>query len=214
MSMSVGSCVAIAGWCPAVISDFIMRSYAASTSGFLLIGDALRLFVGALDQPDARAQGVEALARSCSLRYSADCSTTPICRWPCCHSVSKISSVTSVYGEFSMSMRTKNPAGSARSRIFRRLSTAHRLVDVEAELRQLQRQMPRPMPDFAMASMTARYARVADVGFVEVRHALAEKIERVQSSRAPRRRAQPRSPRRRVSPAMNRRAKLCGRRMP
>src|SRR5579864_7766023 len=72
-------------------------------------------------------------------------------RWPCCQSVSKISSVTSVYCESSMSTRTKNPAGSARSRIRRRLSTA-----------------------VALSTSSP-----SGVGFVQVRDALAQEIERL-----------------------------------
>ena len=69
------------------------------------------------------AAGKDPQVRVVLLRGSADCSTTPALRYPCCHMVSNTSSVTCVNGEFSMSMRTKNSCFAAASRIRRRLST-------------------------------------------------------------------------------------------
>src|SRR2546428_239466 len=106
-----------------------------------------------------RAPSVTRRWRSRSVRYSADCRTTPTCRYSCCHSVSKISMVTSVYGEFSMSIQTKNPAGSARFRIFRRLSMALALSTSSPSYVSLRERL-RPMPDAMTASMMRRYSRV------------------------------------------------------
>ena len=65
--------------------------------------------------------------------------TVPICRCPCCHSVSRMPSVASVYGEFSMSMRTKNPLRIGRLEDAPHVVHRGRAIDVESQLRQLQR---------------------------------------------------------------------------
>ena len=88
-----------------------------------------------------------------------------------------------MYGEFSMSMRTKNPAGSARSRILRRLSIALALSTSRPSCVSLS-EMLRPMPRRDHRVDHREVVARRRVGAVEVQHALAEQIERdVQAAR-------------------------------
>ena len=118
----------------------------------------------------------------------------------------------SVYAELSMSTRTKKPAGSARSRILRRLSTAVALSTSNPSCVSFSETL-RSMPESATAWTTARYSRVAasarsrSVTLSPSRSSVTV-MPRASIARA----ASIASTT--VSPAMNRRAKLVGRRMP
>ena len=76
-------------------------------------------------------------------------------------------------------MRTKKPAGSARSRILRRLSTALALSTSSPSCVSFS-EMLRSMPDATIASMTLEVLARRGVGLGEAGDALAEQVERDQ----------------------------------
>ena len=90
----------------------------------LLIGDRLRLAVRALDETDARAERVDAPEIVLAAIQSPTAARRRSAGIPAATASRRCRASPSVYFELSMSMRTKKPAGSASSRIFRRLSTA------------------------------------------------------------------------------------------
>ena len=103
--------------------------------------------------------------------------TVPTLRCPCRHSVSRISSVASVYGEFSMSMRTKNPFASAGSRMRRMLSTAVARSTSSPSCVSLS-EMLRSMPEATIAPMICDVVGGGRRRGRGARHAFAEIVER------------------------------------
>ena len=85
------------------------------------------------------------------MRNSADCRTTPRLVNPSDQSDSKMASVGSVNGEFSMSMRTKNPSRLAGPTIRRRFASATS-GEISSPSWVSLSEMFRPMPARAMRS--------------------------------------------------------------
>ena len=79
-SIISGSCVAIAGYVAIVEQLLHQPDERLVDLGLLLIRDGLRLLVGALDQPDTRAERVHAPHSRPHVRIRYDCSTTPMLR--------------------------------------------------------------------------------------------------------------------------------------
>ena len=161
-----------------------------------LIRDALRLAIRAFDQPDARAQRVHAL----EILLGAVAGTTAARRRRCGARASRRSrrcrASHPCSAELSMSMRTKNPHRSAAVENLPQVVDADRAIDVEAELRQLERQIALdagPIDRFDQLQILAR----GGFGRRERRDALAEIVERAQQALRLDLREPPRSHRRR-----------------
>ena len=207
-SIIAGSCVAIAGIVPVVEQRLHHPHVRGVDVGLLLIRDRLRLLVRALDQPNARAERVDPRATSCfaaiqrRLQHDADVAVALL---PQRLEDRRASPRCTASSPCRCARRSR--AGSARSRICAGCRRA-RAVDVEAELRQLQRDVAARCRTATIASIDARGSRAS-------RHRLRRASARSRrGSRASACRPRASTPRAAsiasstVSPAMNRRAKL------
>ena len=145
--------------------------------GLLLIRDRLRFLVGALDEADARAERVHAreillAAVQRRLQHDADAAGS---RAATASRRSRASRRCTASSPCRCARR--NPAGSARSRILRRLSTALALSTSRPSCVSFS-EMLRPMPDCDDRVDDVEVVARRRVGLVEVRDALAELVER------------------------------------